>query len=307
MGVALRPLENHGAHAAEQKVLAIKVACIDLLFMLKSLGRWLCFYWVVIQRRDLTRFVGSDVQGYGRGFLLCRGTTWRKGSQSNEQFRKFGAGSKLEFIVDTDKGYGTVQICDAESGENYGVIMTKIFKGIERGVCYPAVSPYEVGDKITVISCRHIKSRRTKYRLYTPRLAVQKNISNDNLENAAEKNLIQLMSTMTDRLLESSFEDESVILILHYLFHPLIAYYSTNAIFPLPEGNKVLQKIFLVLEKLIRNVKDIDTLDKASPRNDVIFDNILSSYLPRLPNICLHTHHRIKLLCLIWQSCLMNH
>ena len=236
------------------------------------------FIGLLFNGGDLNRFVGADVQGYGRGFLLCRGTTWQKGSQSNEQFRKFGAGSKLEFIVDTDEGYGTVQICDAESGENYGVIMTNVFKGIERGVCYPAVSPYEVGDKITVISCRHIKSRRTKYRLYTPRLAVQKNISNDNLENAAERNLIQLMSTMTDRLLESSFEDESVILILHYLFHPLISYYSTNAIFPLPEGNKVLQKIFLVLEKLIRNVKDIETLNKASPRNDVIFDNILSLF-----------------------------
>ena len=61
--------------------------------------------------------------------------------------------------MDTFDGHGTVQLRDIESGENYGVIMDDIFRGIERGVCFPAVSPYDVGDKISILSCVKTKQR----------------------------------------------------------------------------------------------------------------------------------------------------
>ena len=117
------------------------------------------FVGILFNGGNLNRFVGADIQGHGRGFLLCHGTTWHKGNQSTEKIRSFGSGSTLEFIVDTFDGYGTVQLRDIESGENFGVIMDDIFRGIERGVCFPAVSPYDVGDKISILSCGKTKHR----------------------------------------------------------------------------------------------------------------------------------------------------
>ena len=56
------------------------------------------FVGILFNGGNLNRFVGADIQGHGRGFLLCHGTTWHKGNQSTEKIRSFGSGSTLNLL-----------------------------------------------------------------------------------------------------------------------------------------------------------------------------------------------------------------
>ena len=197
------------------------------------------FVGILFNGGNLNRFVGADIQGHGRGFLLCHGTTWHKGNQSTEKIRSFGSGSTLEFIVDTFDGYGTVQLRDIESGENFGVIMDDIFRGIERGVCFPAVSPYDVGDKISILSCG-----KTKHRNY------QSQVNAKTILSDTDTVLMRYMSFLMDQILQCSLDDDHIYLILSCLYHPLINC-SLNFEFHSIDSFEIIEKCFRVLGKMI--------------------------------------------------------
>ena len=275
-GTSVTPTrKSWGACCVRTKGFAYRSGVYKFVVHIDKLSRdGYAFIGILFNGGDLNRFVGADIQGYGRGFLLCQGTTWHKGNQSAERIRSFGTGSTLEFIVDTFDGYGTVQLRDIESGENYGVIMDDIFRGIERGTCFPAVSPYDVGDKISILSCGKTKQSNSRQRYYTQHS--QKQVNAKTILADADTALIRYMSFLMGQILQCSFEDDHMSLILTYLHHPLVVNCSSNFKFHLIDSFEIIEKCFRVLEKMIDAATVMKTDKLTLSKTDIIFDNMLS-------------------------------
>ena len=76
------------------------------------------------------------------------------------------------------------------------------------GVCFPAVSPYDVGDKISILSCG-----KTKHRNY------QSQVNAKTILADTDTVLMRYMSFLMDQILQCSFDDDHIYLILS-LFAP---------------------------------------------------------------------------------------
>ena len=89
----------------------------------------------------------------------------------------------------------------------------------------------------------HVK---TKHRNYYKRQVNAKTILSD-----TDTVLMRYMSFLMDQILQCSFEDDHIYLILSCLNHPLIINCSLNFEFHLIDSFEIIEKCFRVLGKMI--------------------------------------------------------
>ena len=181
------------------------------------------FVGVLFEGASCDKYVGSDSSGLGYGYLLCRGTVWHANSEQNKSRRRpptthFRDGALLEFTVNTDEGLGVVRLRELNSGVEYGVVLADIFKQKEGKICYPAVSPYDVGDKIALVSCDSCRENSQKKMnvgsvlTYNPKTACSTMMLN------------HATSMLRGILLDANRgDDEYLNGVLHHLLRPLLA------------------------------------------------------------------------------------
>ena len=88
--------------------------------------------------------------------------------------------------------------------------------------------------------------------------------------------LMRYMSFLMDQILQCSFDDDHIYLILSCLYHPLIINCSLKFEFHLIDSFEIIEKCFRVLGKMINVSTNMNLHELPLSKTDIIYDNMLS-------------------------------
>ncbi len=143
-----------GTVCAQSEGFSYKTGSYKFVIRIDAINReGFVFVGLLFEGGSVAKYVGADHEGLGFGYLLCRGSMWHRNANRPGPKVALSPGATLEFTVDTDKRFGLVSLRDVTNDKDYGVLMSGIFRKKEDLVCFPAFCPYDVGDKISLLSC----------------------------------------------------------------------------------------------------------------------------------------------------------